>query len=277
MIKRLALKTTTSLGLLLAFSSCSDQAKLEDVKPIKHQSTRIPDTTLQTVYVYAHPGLTFTILIDNGHSAFGYYTGYQGSYYGTYDYSGSPMAGFSGPYAGPGPYAEKIKAYYEAWSHVTAAEKELIFWNPESALAIYSVAMIASNAVFNKFHNNDNAGIQEGNADAFRHAFWNAMSVVNIRNHNAAMVKQFMDAHEIDNPYNNPLSMEMDLFNNEVGRQIGLAHPNASYAELEELCFQATINGQLRRVINKAFIAPTNSAGNKIGTFPDPMPQRLKI
>ena len=60
-------------------------------------------------------------------------------------------------------------------------------------------------------------GIHNGKADAFRHTYWNAMDASEI---GSQVTKLFTDAHEW-NSGNHPLETQMDLFNNNVGIQIG--------------------------------------------------------
>ena len=60
-------------------------------------------------------------------------------------------------------------------------------------------------------------GIHNGKADAFRHTYWNAMDASEIGSY---VTKLFTDAHEW-NSDNHPLETQMDIFNNNIGRQIG--------------------------------------------------------
>ena len=81
----------------------------------------------------------------------------------------------------------------------------------------------------------------DGHRDAFRHAYWNALQT---RQFGAEWTEQFATAHE-GRP-DNPMDREaMDLYNNEVGRNIAIAHPDATEAELADLVMQAMENGEL--------------------------------
>lgn len=81
----------------------------------------------------------------------------------------------------------------------------------------------------------------DGHRDAFRHAYWNALMT---REFGAEWTQQFATAHE--GLPGNPADREaMDLYNNEVGRQIALANPNASPEELATLVQQAVTDGRM--------------------------------
>lgn len=84
-----------------------------------------------------------------------------------------------------------------------------------------------------------NQGAEDGHNDAFRHAYWNAMMV---QKYGADWATRFGTAHE--RLPGNPADREaMDLYNNEVGRQVAIAHPKASPEELANLVEQAVRNG----------------------------------
>ncbi|MBD1867985.1 hypothetical protein H6F95_11870 [Cyanobacteria bacterium FACHB-471] len=81
----------------------------------------------------------------------------------------------------------------------------------------------------------------DGHRDAFRHAYLNSLLT---REFGEEWTSQFTTAHEAlpDNP---PDREAMDLYNNEVGRQIAADNPDASNAELAQLIRQAIDNGEL--------------------------------
>jgi hypothetical protein len=81
----------------------------------------------------------------------------------------------------------------------------------------------------------------DGQRDAFRHAYWNALLT---REFGAQWTQQFATAHEA--APGNPADREaMDLYNNEVGRQIAVANPNATPAQLADLVQQAVTDGRM--------------------------------
>ena len=81
----------------------------------------------------------------------------------------------------------------------------------------------------------------DGHRDAFRHAYWNSLLV---RNFGEEWTNQFTTAHEA--LPGNPATREaMDLYNNEVGRQIAIDNPEANDTEIADLVRQASDNGEL--------------------------------
>lgn len=82
----------------------------------------------------------------------------------------------------------------------------------------------------------------DGQRDAFRHAYWSALLT---KNFGEEWARQFTTAHE-GLPGVNPADREaMDLYNNEVGRQIALANPHASDGQLADLVQQAVTDGRM--------------------------------
>jgi hypothetical protein len=80
--------------------------------------------------------------------------------------------------------------------------------------------------------------------DAFRHAYWNASMTIRI---GAYYAELFASAHESDTPADRVREREMDLFNNSVGRTIGLNNPNAWYLNLADIIKnQYLYSGKLR-------------------------------
>ena len=81
----------------------------------------------------------------------------------------------------------------------------------------------------------------DGHNDAFRHAYWNALLT---RRFGADFAERFTLAHE-GAPGNKADREAMDLYNNEVGRRIAEANPNASEGELADLVQQAIERGEM--------------------------------
>lgn len=80
-----------------------------------------------------------------------------------------------------------------------------------------------------------------GHQDAFRHAYWNAMLT---RQFGEEWTEQFTTAHEAI-PGNDAEREAMDLYNNEIGRNIATANPDATNEEIADLIQQAIDDGQL--------------------------------
>lgn len=81
----------------------------------------------------------------------------------------------------------------------------------------------------------------DGHADAFRHAYWNAMMT---QRYGEEWARDFATAHE-RNPTSHHVPVAMDLHNNEVGRSIARANPDASPEELANLVEQAVKDGKM--------------------------------
>lgn len=94
----------------------------------------------------------------------------------------------------------------------------------------------------------------DGHRDAFRHAYWNALLT---KEFGAEWTTQFTTAHEgLDS---NPAVREaMDLYNNEVGRQIAISNPNATEEQLANLVKQAVDNGEMVVVDQSGNLAWSN-------------------
>lgn len=80
----------------------------------------------------------------------------------------------------------------------------------------------------------------DGHRDAFRHCFWNARLT---REYGATWTRQFTTAHEAL-PANTAAREAMDLYNNEVGRSIAVAHADADRDELARFVRAAVDSGR---------------------------------
>ncbi|MGV0744843.1 DUF6973 domain-containing protein [Mycolicibacterium sp. XJ870] len=80
----------------------------------------------------------------------------------------------------------------------------------------------------------------DNHTDAFRHAYWNALMT---QRFGEEWTRQFTTAHE-RRTANYASSEAMDLWNNEVGRRIAAANPDASSEQLAGMVEQAVRNGE---------------------------------
>ncbi len=93
----------------------------------------------------------------------------------------------------------------------------------------------------------------DGQGDAFRHAYWNALMA---QRFGPEWTEMYGTAHE--KLGGNPPNREaMDLFNNQLGREIGAAYPDASPEELQQLIKNEIDSGNALVLA----IPPENPAG----------------
>lgn len=102
--------------------------------------------------------------------------------------------------------------------------------------------------------------LHNGIGDAFRHAYWNALNVIDL---GLVITQQLTTAHEDRLPsyaFGN-METQMDLFNNEIGRNIGLQIGDGSFMSVEDAVVQAVNNGNLRHLnnLNQSNQATANS------------------
>lgn len=95
----------------------------------------------------------------------------------------------------------------------------------------------------------------DGHGDAFRHCYWNARLAIEF---GEAWTRAFCTAHEA-RAGNGALSEAMDLYNNEVGRAITAANPNATPEAVSDLAFEALNAGRLVVIIKQGHLAWSNT------------------
>ncbi|MEY7970545.1 hypothetical protein AB8O38_00945 [Saccharomonospora xinjiangensis] len=115
---------------------------------------------------------------------------------------------------------------------------------------------------------------QDGNdshRDAFRHAYWNALMT---QKFGEEWAQKYGTAHE--RLPGNPADREaMDLYNNEVGRKIAAANPDASPEELANLVEKAVQDGRTVVIDKNGELAYSNDvAGGQTGRADDPAPEQ---
>ena len=94
--------------------------------------------------------------------------------------------------------------------------------------------------------------------DAFRHSYWSALLA---KRFGPNWASEFTSAHE--GYRSNPGPAEaMDLYNNEVGRSIAIANPDATDEDLARLIADAVRNGNLTTIGLDEQLQWSNSGGN---------------
>ncbi len=134
--------------------------------------------------------------------------------------------------------SKEIRSIGDIWNTLTDSEKKLCIRYPFDALKVNTAKNIATSQTELKFGYN---GL--GNrSDAFRHGIWNAEMTVLIGKEKAEL---FATAHEDkdvtgneSDGYPKTAHRDMDLHNNEIGRNIGEKNSNASEDEMADIIYQ---------------------------------------
>lgn len=108
---------------------------------------------------------------------------------------------------------------------------------PVQLFALVSITQDAARRCVRVF---GRVGLNGGLADAFRHTFWSARLT---QYFGAEWAARLTTAHE-RLPLADPVAMAMDLHNNEVGRGLGAAHPDAGRERLHDLVTAAVREGR---------------------------------
>lgn len=135
--------------------------------------------------------------------------------------------------------AEACVNYLNDWYRLNQQEKNYLLMNPWHLLAIKESANKALNEAQSKF----GAGsLHNGAGDAFRHCYWSALLARDI-GPDAALA--FTTAHE-EKPGLPKTEIEMDLFNNRVGIEIGRQSVRESDFIVASKCLNALTNKRLK-------------------------------
>jgi hypothetical protein len=140
--------------------------------------------------------------------------------------------------------SDEIRA---AWNDLTNDEKKFVIAHPDIATGFLAQANMAVDDTKSRFSDNDRKDGTKGNA--FQHALWNALMT---QWKGSDLAADFAYAHE-NYPRNPNDALEstlrnMDLINNDVGRQIGQANPFATRQDLSNLVMNALNSNQLQVV-----------------------------
>lgn len=127
----------------------------------------------------------------------------------------------------------------DIWNVLTDSEKRLCIRYPFDALKVNTAKNIATSQTEIKFGYN---GLGD-RSDAFRHGIWNAEMTIMIGKEKAEL---FATAHEDkdvtgneSDGYSKSAHKEMDLHNNEIGRNIGQNNLNTSEDEMANTIYEA--------------------------------------
>lgn len=110
------------------------------------------------------------------------------------------------------------------------------------------------------------AAFNDDHADAFRHAYLNALHTRDI---GGDWTTDFWTGHERIT-HNDPARESMDLHNNEVGRRIAEENPFATDGELADLVEQAVADGEMVVIDQDGRLVPSNVITPDQAGHPDP-------
>ncbi|ACU38567.1 DUF6973 domain-containing protein [Actinosynnema mirum] len=139
---------------------------------------------------------------------------------------------------------------------VTLAEADLLddLQRRRGLLGVKEFADVQADALETAHERFGPGGLTDGHGDAFRHAYWNALMT---RRYGEEWTRDFATAHERA-PTGHEVPVAMDLHNNEVGRDIARANPDAGPGELAELVERAVRDGRTLVVDRSDVLVPSN-------------------
>lgn len=114
-------------------------------------------------------------------------------------------------------------AYEVFGKKITAQEALLVATFPADAVKIYNNATIAGEKASSIYTEHS---CYQGNGDAYRHCYWNALNVISVGETNAEM---FATAHESES---SGIDKQMDLANNSAGRVIGTLYSSSQIVNI---------------------------------------------
>jgi hypothetical protein len=136
-------------------------------------------------------------------------------------------------------WVDKIAGKEIPNQELTATEIRMLLTSPMKVKDVFDIKERASAEAVSRFPPPDGVREIDNQTDAFRHAYANALMT---QKFGEEWTRKFATAHE--GRENNYASSEaMDLYNNEIGRQIAVQNPNASPEELADLVQQAVNDG----------------------------------
>ena len=135
-------------------------------------------------------------------------------------------------------HREFERGIVDIWNVLTDSEKKLCIRYPFDALKVNTAKNIATSQTEAKFGFN---GLGD-RSDAFRHGIWNAEMTILIGKEKAEL---FATAHEDkdvtgyeSDGYPKTAHRDMDLHNNELGRQIGAENASVSEDEMADIIYR---------------------------------------
>ncbi len=148
--------------------------------------------------------------------------------------------------------AGTITPSYTIWgSNLNETELILVAMYPFDAVNVYNDAQAALSQAQYLYQAST---LYQGNGDAFRHSYWNALMYHDV---GPLLAEGFATAHESTSPEG--IDKSMDLFNNNVGRNIGRYY---SRSDSFTQCIIYVSNGWLERIVNGKIVVTDSSGRN---------------
>lgn len=153
------------------------------------------------------------------------------------------------------------------YTDLNSAEKALVKKYPGAAIRVYEASKEALSESIRRF---TKSTLIDGNGDAFRHAYWNALMTKKLSftgryvsvAHGSNLAEQFATAHETERT---SLAAKMDLANNASGRKIAensfgnMWGSFPSDSKLANQIFDEVKKGKLIRIVNNRLVSTNNS------------------
>lgn len=150
-------------------------------------------------------------------------------------------------------------------------ERALVKKHPFMAAIVYNCSKIANNRAREIY----STGAHNGNQDAFRHSYWNALLASNLAivyngggeitlnlNQGLGFAEQFATAHEYG--VDKALEVEMDLYNNRQGRIVYRDYFNPSRvpsnSDLSDWVESRVDRGVMKRILNDTVLILTDNS-----------------
>lgn len=144
------------------------------------------------------------------------------------------------------------------YKNLEKPEKQWVKHHPIAALRTFRIADKVSLEAQARLQDKDLDGDGNGGmVDAFRHTLWMALNTQKIGKRKSLLLGE---AHEASNKiyYDKSLledgalpdsiGSEMDLLNNQIGANIGLKYPKATYEQLVDIVKRAVIAGECYKI-----------------------------
>ena len=97
--------------------------------------------------------------------------------------------------------------------------------------------------------------------DAFRHVLWQALNTQSV---GEDFTRKWSEAHEYSTPLNEVTTdLYMDIHNNDIGVEIGIANPNASPDELKDIIVDRISKGNMVIIRNGKLVKSDGSVLKK--------------